>query len=203
MKYISLVLAAAAFGAACSSEPANKPVNSTTNKPSVATPANSASPMSGTPAPAAPNVSQIPATGAVPEGTPIQPVPVDPNQQVAVADTDSSGRRRIVDVPHTGPTPPPKRVPAGENSEMTTTMDKSNRFVETRYFKSHPQIVKAEKVFLDASNSVVSITLKNGKQLNFPGDRIPNMLQATSVDLLRAAGINAGGSDPNATGARQ
>ncbi len=203
MKYISLVLVVATFGFACSSEPANKPVNSTTNKPSAATPANPASPMSGTPAPAAPNVSQIPATGPIPEGTPVAVAEVDPNQQVAAADPSVTGRRRIVDVPQSGPLPPPKRVPAGENSEMTTTMDKSNRFVETRYFKSHPQIVKAEKVFLDASNSVVSITLKNGKQLNFPGDRIPNMLQATSVDLLRAAGVNVGGSDPSSTGARQ
>ena len=203
MKYISLVLVAAAFGAACSSEPANKPVNSTANKPSATSPANAASPMSGTPGPAAPNVSQIPATGPLPEGTPLQAAPVDPNQQIAAADPSASGRRRIVDVPQTGPTPPPQRVPAGENSEMTTTMDKAGRFIETRYFKSHPQIVKAEKIFIDTTNSVVSLTFKNGKQANFPGGKVPSLLAATSVDLLIAAGIKPAGSDPSATGSRQ
>lgn len=203
MKFISL-LAIAILMSACSSEPANKPVNSTTNNPPAATPANSASPMSGTPAPAAPNVSQIPNAVPDPNATPLQPPPVPADQQIAAAQPDgSNGRRQIVDVPQTGPTPPPQRVPAGENSEMTTTMDKAGRFVETRYFKSHPQISTAQRVWNDASSSTIRITLKNGKVLTAPGASISNMLSATSVDLLRAAGVNVGGSDPNSTGARQ
>jgi len=207
MKYISLVLVVATFGFACSSEPANKPVNSSTNKPSAATPANPASPAAAPPATVSSIIPTTPivSNGKDPlpevEGTLVPAPPTDPTN----AQGNPMGRKgkQLVDHPATGPTPPPRAVPAGENSVITVTMDKYGRFVETRVFKDHPDLVKAERVLIDASSSVLTLTLRNGKQIRASGAGIPSFAAATAVDLMTAVGIKISGTDPSSTGARQ
>ncbi|HMT07349.1 MAG TPA: hypothetical protein PKA82_05040 [Pyrinomonadaceae bacterium] len=207
MKFISLLFIAM-LAAACSSEPANNArpnSNTKTNavSPTPAVPATASSTTSATTSSAIPT-TPIVSDGKTPlpevEGTPVPTVA--PNQQTVVG-ADPNGRRRIVDQPATGPTPAPKPVPAGENSEVTTTMDRLGRFVETRVFKGHAQLVKAERGWVDASGSVLTLTLKNGKQVRGSGAAVPNMIAATAVDLLMAVGVKPEGNDPKATGARQ
>lgn len=207
MKYISLFLITVAFCVSCSQAPENKPANSSVNKPSMVSPTNSATPVAAPPStvssviPSAPIVSD----GKVPlpevELTSVPAPPVDQNNEVGNPMIRKG--KQLVDQPATGPTPPPMKVPAGENSYVTTTMDRHGRFVETRVFKNHPQLVKAERVFIDATGSVLTLTLKDGRQVRGSGTSVPNMVAATAVDLMIAVGMKLQGNDPSATGARQ
>lgn len=207
MKYISLFMAAVVFGVSCSSTPENKPANSSGSRPSAASPSNAASPVAAPPAtvssiiPSTPIVSDGKEPLPEVEGTPVPPPPADPEN--ALGNPMNRKGKQMVDQPVTGPPPPPPTVPAGENSVVTTTTDKYGRFVETRVFKDHPQLVKAERVFIDASGSVLTLTLRNGKQVRGSGSGVPNMVAATAVDLMLAVGIKLPGNDPSATGARQ
>ena len=131
-------------------------------------------------------------TGTAQNVTPLEPSVGD--GQVSPTDQNmpgmaAKGGKKMVDVPQTGPTPPPTRIPAGENSEMTTTMDKEGRFIETRYFKSDRVLAKAERTWLGPADSTIKYTLRNGKEFSASGANIVDMSRATIAELLANAGI--------------
>lgn len=109
-------------------------------------------------------------------------------------------RKLNVDANPNAPIPEGPRVPASENSEMSTTMDKAGNFVETRYFKADPMLVKVKRTWLGPGKSTMIITLKNGKVVTAAGDSIPNLAIAPIPTLLALAGIKQ--AAPADTGAR-
>lgn len=127
-------------------------------------------------------------------------VPVAP-EVPGTASGPLAGRTKkpLVDTNPGGPIPEGQRVPASENSEIATTMDKAGNFIETRYFKTDPMIVKVQRTWLGPGKSTLTIWLKNGKQVNASGDSIENLAIAPIPSLLALAGIKTA---PGGTGAK-
>lgn len=133
------------------------------------------------------------ATPAASGGTPIPGIEgpvaasnVDINEPAA-GDIETRKRREIIDNPD-GKLQPPTPVDAGENSTITTIMDKSGVATETRVFKSDPQIAKVQKV-ISTNGTTVKIFLKNGKVVSVGADRLPIISYATLATLKELAGI--------------
>lgn len=204
--YLMLFAAALSFGA-CSSAPA------TDNTAAPHSPSNTTTGQRAVPEQPAANGGNISPTA----GQPSVASNTAPDASAANADTASkgpagqidpvNGRRRIVDTPAMGPIPPPPVVPAPENSTMSSTMNKSGQFVETRTFKSDPQLLKVERTWQSPQKSTIKYWLRNGRTLSAPGDRIKDLATVSSNDLLANAGVSrpaAKRTDPNdPTGAKQ
>ena len=109
-------------------------------------------------------------------------------------------RKPLVDTNPGGPIPEGQRVPASENSEIATTMDKAGNFVETRYFKTDPMLVKVQRTWLGPGKSTLKIWLKNGKEVTASGDKIENLSIAPIPSLLALAGVKT--AAPADTGAK-
>ena len=107
---------------------------------------------------------------------------------------------RLLDTP--GKIPEPQRMPAGENSEFATTMDKQGNFLEMRYFKNHPAIVKVERTLYGPNDSSLKIWLKGGKVVTASGNGIENLTAESSLTFMKLAGIQPKVAPPGATGAK-
>lgn len=127
-------------------------------------------------------------------------VPAGPEQGTVAANGMDAKRKVMVDTGPGGPIPEGQRVPASENSEIATTMDKAGNFVETRYFKTDPMLVKVQRTWLGPNKSTLKIWLKNGKEVTASGDSIPNLAGAPVASLLALAGIKT--AAPADTGAK-
>ncbi len=75
--------------------------------------------------------------------------------------------------------------PAPEDSEFAVIL--TNAAVELRTFKSHPQLLKVEKRS-SGGDSVVRVFLKNGKTVDLPGEKIPQLGTETAARILEIAG---------------
>jgi len=144
-------------------------------------------------------MSANPANSDSQPGT-VAEVPAAPEVTAPAANGIEFKRKINVDANPNGPIPEGPRVPASENSEMSTTMDKAGNFVETRYFKKDPMLVKVKRTWLAPGKSTLVITLKNGKEVTAPGDSIPNLAVAPIPALLALAGIKT--AAPADTGAK-
>lgn len=161
--------------------------------------------------PAATNrVSNAPAANTQTTGVPgnagptpgtIDQIPVVPMPEGANANTAKLNRdRKIVDTP--GVAKEPTRVPAAENSEVSSTMDKEGNFVESRFFRGNPQLDKVERTYSSPSISTLKIFLKGGKVVTVPGDKVKDFVGSSSSVYLELAGIKAPGVSAPGTGAR-
>ena len=95
---------------------------------------------------------------------------------------------KMIDSPASGP-PPLQFRKAAEDSEIATSMNERGEVVETRVFKSHPQIVRAEAVWKNAKDALLKITLRDGKTIDVKTDRLVNLQTATTRDLMEISGI--------------
>lgn len=97
--------------------------------------------------------------------------------------------KKMVDAPTSGPPPALQFRKADEDSEIATSMNARGEVVETRVFKSHPQIVRAEAVWKSAKEATLKITLRDGKMIDVKSDSLANLQTATTRDLMEIAGI--------------
>ena len=97
--------------------------------------------------------------------------------------------KKMVDTAPSGPPPPLQFRKVDEDSEIATSMNDRGEVVETRVFKSHSQIVRAEAVWKNAKDALVKITLKDGKTIDVKTDRLANLQTATTRDLMEISGI--------------
>lgn len=179
-----VILSVAVFAAACSSGTTTTPANSASGNPSGS---QTAEPLAGQ------------ANSNSQQGT-VASVPVAPEAPGPVSGPlTGPPRKPLVDSNPNGPIPEPQRVPASENSEMSTTMDKAGNFVETRYFKTDPMLVKVQRTWLGPGKSTLKIWLKNGKEVTASGDKIENLSIAPIPSLLALAGVK---TVPGSTGAK-
>lgn len=108
-----------------------------------------------------------------------------------------ANKREIVD---SGPMPDlkPNFSAAPENSESAATMNSKGQVVETRVFKGHPQLAKAEAVWIDGKKKEVTVTLKNGRSVKKTTDSLENLKTASTDFLLEIAGFGSIGQKPSA-----
>lgn len=76
--------------------------------------------------------------------------------------------------------------PAPDNSEITIRLDQFP--IETRTFKSHPQLAKVERI-QDVANkkTVVKVYLKNGQVKELPENTVQNAMAAPAAEIVKAA----------------
>jgi hypothetical protein len=79
--------------------------------------------------------------------------------------------------------------PAPDDSEYSSTMDKSGMAIETRIFHSHPQLIKVTRTWKGVNDKTISIYFKSGKIVKLPGDQIPNINSVPASVFLDAAGV--------------
>lgn len=153
---------------------------------------------SGGPAANGGNTSQSTVPSANPPNANSEPgtvasVPVAPEVPGTASGPLSGGKtgKTLVDTDPGGPIPEGQRVPASENSEMSSTMDKAGNFVETRYFKTDPMLIKVQRTWLGPNKSTLKIWLKSGKIATASGESIPNLAVAPISSLLALAGVRS------------
>ena len=179
-----VIVSIALFAAGCSSGTAT----TSTNAGSTNSANNTTAPVSANPA----NSDSQPGT--------VASVPIAPEVPGTASGPLVEKRKTLVDSNPGGPIPEGQRVPASENSEIATTMDKAGNFVETRYFKTDPMLVKVQRTWLGPGKSTLKIWLKNGKEVTASGDKIENLSIAPIPSLLALAGVKT--AAPADTGAK-
>jgi len=85
--------------------------------------------------------------------------------------------------------PGPMVFPAPDDSEYSSTMDKSGEAIETRTFHHNPQILKVTRTWKSPTDKTIEIYLKNGKVIKLPGDQFPNINNLPVAEFLKAAGL--------------
>jgi hypothetical protein len=126
------------------------------------------------------NVVRIPNSGVLPPpsiGSPSSPI------------EHGRSRRDRVDVDPSATPPPPTYQAAPENSEFAIQMEKGGGVVETRLFKNHPQLRKAEIKWLDPKTRSLWVTLKNGKVVERPAAGVTNLRTISTTELLNMVGV--------------
>lgn len=93
--------------------------------------------------------------------------------------------------------------PAPDDSEYSSTMDKSGMPIETRVFHNNPQLIKVTRTWKNVNDKTISIYLKNGRVVKLPGDQVPNMNSVPASVLLDAAGIKPPAPHPAAANATE
>ena len=110
------------------------------------------------------------------------------DQPASVADKINRANRPIDNAP-AGPPPPLQFQPAGEDTEIATTMTREGLMVEVRRFKNHPQITKIEAKWLGATDKELKYFLKNGKTVDVKTDKIGNLKTTPVSVLVELAGL--------------
>lgn len=80
----------------------------------------------------------------------------------------------------------PLRREAPDNSEYWSTL--TDVATETRAFRAHPEIAKAERIS-DGKTTTVKVYLKNGKVVQVPGDRVRDFPRESVNTFAAIAGV--------------
>lgn len=115
-------------------------------------------------------------------------VPLTPTNG-PVADTATNTGQANVTVLNPPTNPKPMVYSAPDDSEYSTSMDKSGSAIETRTFKNNKYIVKVTKVWKGVNDKTITIYLKSGKTVNLPGDRFADIKSIPVESFYAAAGI--------------
>lgn len=106
--------------------------------------------------------------------------------------TSRRGRRERVDMDPSATPLPLKFEKAPEDSEFALSMDQKGTVVETRIFRKHAQIQKAELLWVDAKTKVLRLLLRNGKTAEARTDKLESIRSISADTLLAAVGIKGG-----------
>lgn len=108
-----------------------------------------------------------------------------------------ANKREIVDG---APVPnlKPNFTTAPDDSQYAATMNSKGQIIETRIFRSHPQLAKAESIWIDGTNKEITVTLKNGRSAKRNSDKFESLNTASISALLEIAGVNAEVESPTA-----
>ena len=94
-----------------------------------------------------------------------------------------------VDVNPAAPAPPPTFQAAPENSEFAVQMEKGGGVIETRVYKSHPQLKKVEIRWLDPQTKSLKVILRNGNIIERKSVTIANLRTISSAEILNLVGV--------------
>jgi len=111
--------------------------------------------------------------------------PIDAN----AANSTNSNQTQIKVINPPAGNPKPMTFPAPDDSEYSSSMNKSGQAVETRVFHNDPSISKVERIWKDVNDKVVNIYLKSGKVVKVPGDKWPDIKSQPVAVFYEAAGV--------------
>lgn len=114
---------------------------------------------------------------------------VDANTPGSPMDAAVNRGKKLVDTPASGPPPPLRFEPAGDDSEVAASMRPDGTVFEVRVFKTDPQIAKVELTWLSPTEKAVKLYLRGGKVMDIKTDKIPNLKTTTLKQLREAFGI--------------
>lgn len=165
-KHLLLISAVslASFGTACSTAtaPADSKANVNANA-NVAVVQNDQNPIANMPAPSPVANSAIPGIPNAPANANI--TKVDPTKNAKVQTMGN---------------------PAPDNSEVTVSLGQYP--MQTRTFKSHPQLAKVEMIEdISSKKKSVKVYLRNGQVKELPENAIQNAMQAPAAEIAQAA----------------
>lgn len=88
------------------------------------------------------------------------------------------------------PNPTPFTVkPVGKSpDDSTISMALLDDLVRTRTFKSHPQLVKVEEIYLskESNRKIIKVYLKNGTMKELPGSSFDDVMSEPAENILKA-----------------
>lgn len=100
-----------------------------------------------------------------------------PNANAATI--NSSTEKNVESISTTG-------LPAADNSTYTAEMSESGKPVETRTFKSHPILLKIEKITLSPRDYVFKVYLKDGKVVETKSEELKQFRYIAPENILDA-----------------
>jgi len=144
---------------------------------------------------------------ATPFGTPdMTGIPTDPNATQSAVNAPSAGNVEAANrgrVLAEGPPPPPGSKPpsvaAGDDSSVSSEMLKDGSILEKRVF-SQNEYLKALEIRTKGRDRSATLTLRSGKTVKVPADRIREIGSPSAEFLLELAGIRPKVAQPDQTG---
>ena len=113
-------------------------------------------------------------------------------------DRHNRWKNRVQAEPNAKPEPLVFR-PAPENSETATTMTDDGSILEIRVFKGHPHLAKVEATWTEPTDKSLKVYLKNGTVVDIKTDRIGNLRDTPSIEIMQVAGIRSTGKNAPAS----
>jgi len=98
--------------------------------------------------------------------------------------------------------PAPTAMPAPDDSLVTTVMGRDGLPVETRVFKSDPQLSKVVRTWFSTKEKKITVYLKNGKTVEMDGDKFENISTVPATAILEAAGLKPQSGKDSVPGAK-
>lgn len=173
IKVSALILVSVVFLGGCSSEE-NTAANTANKKRANSNSQNSAPPVNGeTVATTDPN-----SANAQPVNAPDRLNEKIEKLRATAANSANTGKTSSVKGP-------PSR-PAPEDSTIKAELTDVAR--ETRTFRSHPQILKVEKIH-DGKEGAVKVYLRDGRVFDLSGKSIPSLERETTARILQLVGL--------------
>lgn len=80
-------------------------------------------------------------------------------------------------------------VPAADNSTYAAEMNESGKPVETRTFKSHPVLLKIEKITLSPRDYIYKVYLRDGKVVESKSEELKQFRYIAPGNILDAIGM--------------
>lgn len=120
-----------------------------------------------------------------------QPPLGDGNQNTSVDALGKPGLQKKLASNSAGPVPVQAGRPAPDDSTFTSILTDVGR--ETRTFRKHPQLLKVEKV-IEIGKQSIKVYLKDGRVIDLPGEKIPNLSIIPASEILQIAGVAASDS---------
>lgn len=99
---------------------------------------------------------------------------------------DRANRKIPVDARPDATPAPLKFKPAPENSEMAVAMQPDGLIVETRVFKNHPMLARAELSY-GKGERTLKVTLRDGRTATVNADKIEGLRDVKAAQILAMA----------------
>jgi hypothetical protein len=129
---------------------------------------------------------------------PAVPQPVTNMNANANGVIDPKNNRQLTDA--RAETVKPTMTQGPDDSEYNTVMNKEGMPVETRIFRTDPQIARIVRTWQSVKDKKITVYLRNGKTVGLPGDKFEN-INIVSVNSIReAVGLKPPAPPPAAPG---
>lgn len=109
-----------------------------------------------------------------------------PNSNVALLNANTAATNSTINATEQKVESISTGLPAADNSTYTAEMNESGKPVETRTFKSHPILLKIEKITLSPRDYVFKVYLKDGKVVESKSEELKQFRYIAPENILEA-----------------